>query len=183
MRFSISLPSRALLVVPIAALLLLMGTAGSAHASASVFDFQFTNVFGPDPADPGSFDSCRGMPITTLGGTELISVHDVLSPIGAIHEHGSIDGSYRADFADGSYVLSSGSSNWNYNFRLDTPAEVNKTTGGVSRATIYDADGNVIGTEWMHEVSHVSRIGLFDPDAATDTLHVRFDKARLTCSP
>ena len=161
--------------------MLLVGTTGSAHASAGVFSFQFTNVFGPDPGD--GFDACRGMPISTFGGTELISVHDVVTQVDALHEHGSVDGSYRADFADGSYVLTSGHSTWDYNFPLDVPGEVNKTTNGVGQATVYDADGNVIGTEWMHEISHVSRTGLFDPNAATDTLHVRFDKAQLTCSP
>src|SRR5205823_6193465 len=135
-----------------------------------------------DPADEGSVDDCRGMPIETFGGTEVFNFHDVLTPVDAIHEHATLDATYRATFADGSYVLSTVASAWNYNFPLDIAGEVTKRVDTVSTATVYEADGNVIGTELLNEHTHVSRTGLFEPNDLTDTVHVRFDKAQLTCS-
>ena len=151
-------------------------TTANARAAAVVQQGTFYNAWGPQP----SYDDCRGLPAVETG-SEVFNIRDVLTPAGGIHEQGTDDGTVRLDFDDGSYLISHASFPWEFNFRADTIGEVTKNFQTQIRATLYDADGNPIGAEYVHEVSHVSRIGYFDP-GPNDIVHVRFDKVWTTCA-
>jgi hypothetical protein len=173
---SLHLPARAVLLAVALAALAVMVSAGAASAGTVVTHDSFVNAWGPVP----SYDDCRGLPAVE-SGREVFAWQDELTPSGGLHEQGTDDARVQLDFEDGSYLVTYASFPWEFSFRPDAIGEVTKNFQNQGRGTLYDAAGNQIGTEWFHEVSHVSRIGYFDP-GPNDILHVRFDKSWTTCS-
>src|SRR5436309_3074947 len=127
---------RLMLLVALGALALVAGTSGARAA----FDDQqvLTDLSGP------ANDGCRG-----LDGTETGTLRSHFefrqTANGGLHFLASEHGTYRVDWEDGSYSL--GSIDHSFTGIFGIPGEQSHTEVYMDKSTVYDVDGNRLGTE------------------------------------
>lgn len=90
----------------------------------------------------------------TLTGTDAGSGQFVLTNTG-VHVEGVETQTYRIDFANGWYLLSSSPTHFITNFDFASGQTVN-TAAQQDRGTLYDAAGNVIGSIKVWGVTHLT---------------------------
>jgi hypothetical protein len=172
--FSLHNPIRVLLLISLAALALVAGT-GAARASNS------DQRVASDLSGPAT-DGCRGL-TGTESGTLYSHFEFRQTANGALHFLDSDHGTYRVDWEDGSYSL--GSIDHSFTSVFGIAGEQPQPEIFMDKSTVYDADGNRLGTEFGKFLEHVSidnQPPLFGPPGPEDTLHVQIDTGTFTCS-
>jgi hypothetical protein len=169
-------------ITPVAAAVGLLALAVNAQGRATVVPFSSTETF-TDTAT----DDCRGGLAGTLTGTSTVSgqFEDTYPPVQGFHFQGTEKGTYRIAFVDGSYAIGSFSSHFDGGGQVNpqgTSSSTNTSTV-LDTATVYAASGQLLGTEIIHVVDHVTGQDLppLGP-SDNDIVRVTFDKLRLTCS-
>ena len=172
------------LVCLIAAALLV--PAGAAHGEATVVRFEFTTpfeVFVPS-------DDCRPDLSATFTGTEVIAGQRVETPppSSGFRLDGSITDTFTVQFSDGSYGVGESSDRFAGPFVINGPSQQTATSvvtfAHVDTVTVYDAGGQVIGTQTFRVIEHITFTDLpplGGPPGDNDIVHVSFDRGRLTC--
>jgi hypothetical protein len=158
---------RTLMCMAVAALV--VSLPGAADARARVTTFTDTFPMGPDVV----WDECAGMDgvLTGTGTIRIRLVQTDSTDTGRATELVRFALSYRIDFPDGSYLLSSA--------KEQKAVLYDDTDGGGFSGTVqdvgtlYSADGQVIGREMFHGNYH----GVAEDGAAM----VTFDRGRVTC--
>lgn len=113
----------------------------------------------------------------TLTGTDTGAGQFVLTGTG-VHVHGVETQTYRIDFANGWYLLSSSPTHFDTNFNFST-TQTENTLAQQDHGTLYDASGNVIASLDVWGVTHLSwrdLNGNGQPDAGELTANVNLSK-------
>ena len=147
------------LLVPVAAVSGLLALAGGAYAKTTV------QSFGPDtePITLAVSDTCRGGLPGSLTGTSVTTGQLVSTDTGN-HVQGTQTGTFRVDYADGSYALGSFSSPFESGGPFMPPVAVFTDTDTLlAKLTIHDANGEQLGAETIHWVQHMT-VTIMDGD-------------------
>jgi hypothetical protein len=138
------------LMVLLGASALLLLTAPSALAQATVSRFEFVNTV----VDTGPLPEC--LPADLVGttiGTETTTGQAVETAT-AVHLRGTNTFDYRTDFTDGRYVIGNAVEHFSYTGNL---RELNSFTQVIQEPrTIYSSDGEPIGTVMIHFIAHTT---------------------------
>jgi len=149
--------------------------AGIARAQATVFSFEFQEPLPSSTALP----ECLSTDLTgAQTGTET-TMGQVTDTGHGVQVHGTDTLDYRVVFPDGQYVA--GTAVEHFTFIARTPQMVSKSVIQEPR-TIYSADGQPIGTAFLHALSHVTfrdTNGNGEPDPGEITASV--DQFFFTC--
>jgi hypothetical protein len=161
-----------------AALLAAATLTGSAAGSAESGPFHQDEPFTDTWTDFPCFEGLAG----AVSGREVVDGHFTENgpPSLSFHAHGKTTQSYRIDFADGRFVL--GTFTGRFSFNATGRAHVVDSGGGRDRATVYAADGRLIGPLEARSVAHVTYVDANDnhePDAGEFT--ARVDRVRADC--
>jgi hypothetical protein len=133
-----------------AATLVLLATAGAAHASATVIPFGGTSTF-TDTTN----DSCRGDLAGNVSGTVTLHGEVILQPSGELTFVDADHSVYRVDYVDGSYAIGSAAHHvTGTGVHGDGVATFSETNN--YRLTVYDSAGQRLGTENGIYVTHVT---------------------------
>jgi hypothetical protein len=148
-----------------------------AYGQAIVTRFDFQNTF----TDVGANECLPASePIGTISVTERVVGQSTQTTQGFnIHGTDSLD--YRADFPDGTYILGSAVSHFNFNVNVQS-GQTSFTEVIQEPRSIYDANGQPIGTVMIHALSHITyrdANGNGQPDPGEITANV--DHFRFTC--
>lgn len=117
--------------------------------------------------------------VGTLTGTDTGAGQFVLTSTG-VHVEGVETQSYRIDFANGWYLLSSSPAHFETNFNFSS-GQTENTFAQKDRGTLYDANGNVIGSLDVWGVTHLTWRdvnGNGQPDPGEITANVNLLKFR-----
>jgi hypothetical protein len=179
--------TRALLIsTALAALAMLVPTA-TAHAQATPLEFEFTSSF----TDFVPSDECRPELSATFTGTEVLAGQILATPSSAsgFRLHGSITATFTVQYSDGSYGVGESSDRFAAPFIVTGPSQQTATSvatfAHVDTITIYDAGGQLIGTQTFHLTEHITFTDLpplAGPPGEEDIVRVSFDRGRLTCN-
>ncbi len=113
----------------------------------------------------------------TLTGTDTGTGQSVLTNTG-VHIQGLETQAYRIDFSNGWYLTSSSPTHFNVNFIFSNGRATN-TNAQQDRGTLYDANGNVIGSLDVWGVTHLTwrdLNGNGQPDTGEITANVNIFK-------
>jgi hypothetical protein len=164
----------------------LLVPAATAQAEATVEHFEFTTPI----TDFVPSDECRPDVSAIGSGTDVLVGQRVLTPppSSAFNLHGSITTTLTFRFSDGSYGVGGGTerfagSGLNVGSTFDALTAVT-TFVHVDSITIYDANGQLIGTQTFRAVHHGTVRDLpplGGPPGDEDIVRVEFAHARLTC--
>lgn len=167
----------------IAAVLLL--PAGTAQAEATVLRFEFTTPFTDFVPD-----DCRPDITATVTGTEVLVGQrvDTPPPSSGFLLHGLITSTFTIQFSDGSYGVGESRDRFAAPFVVNGPGQEKAISGftfaHVDTVTVYDAGGQVIGTNTFRAVEHITFKDLpplGGPPGDNDLIRVDFLHGRLTC--
>jgi hypothetical protein len=169
-----NLISRLRALTPAAVAVGLLALAAGAQGHATVMSFSFTNTLSDTATD-----DCRGGLAGTLTGTSTVAgqFEDTYPPRQGFNFHATESGTYRIDFVDGSYALGS------FSNHFDGSGAFASTSTVLDKSTVYTASAELLGTEVIHVVDHITVKDLppLGP-SDNDVVEVTFDKLRLTCS-
>jgi hypothetical protein len=178
-------PTRPRTLVPLVAAALLV-PAAMARAEATIQRFEFTTPV----TDFTASDECRPDVSATVTGTEVLTGQRVLTPppSSAFNLHGSITSTVTVQYSDGSYGVG-GSTDRFAGSGLNVGSTLGALTSVVTfvhvdSITVYDADGQLIGTQTFRVVEHITFRDLPPLGGAPgdeDAVRVEFENARLTC--
>jgi hypothetical protein len=128
--------------------------------------------------DQASLPECWSDAVGTLTGTAH-TVGYVLDTGTTTHVEFTVAESYRLDFSDGTYIVGDLLQRTSVNF-VDGALPFESTTTTPEQRTIYDANGNPIGTVLLRFEGHITVFdtngdGHFEPDEIiTNPIHLTF---------
>ncbi len=157
------------------ALLATLVLAPAAHAQATVFRFQFQEPLPDSTALPECLPPDL---VGTQTGTET-TVGQVVDTGHSFQVHGTTTLEYRVVFPDGHYVV--GTAVEHFSFNANAP-QTTRTSVIQEPRTIYSADGQPVGTVFIHALTHVTfrdANGNLTPDPGEITANV--DRFFFTC--
>ena len=184
-RRTASTPTRLRRLACLIAAALLVPT-GSAQAEATVLRFEFTTPF----TEFVPTDDCRPDVSAIVTGTEVVVGQRVETPPppSGFRLHGSITDTFTVQFSDGSYGVGESSDRFAGPFIINGPSQETATSvvtfAHVDSVTVYDAGGQVIGTQTFRAIEHITFKDLpplGGPPEGNDIVSVSFDRGRLTC--
>jgi hypothetical protein len=129
-----------------------------------------------------NFPCPEGIPVL-MTGTDIIDGH--FTDAGQhLSFHGTKSTDYRVDREDGSYALGHLTDHFNFVFNVFNlnPARNVVSSAQQEQATLYAANGQVIGTITVHVTEHLTYTDLngnHEPDPGEITVHV--DQSKTTC--
>ena len=168
--------SRRLLAATLASLAALCcASVASAQATIGPISWQDT-LAGTEVGIVGCYPDLSG----TLTGTDTGTGKFVLTKTG-VHFEGVETQTYRIDFANGWYLLSSSPTHFSANFNVSSGQSEN-TFAQQDRGTLYDANGQMIGSIDVRNVAHLTwrdHNGNGQPDPGEITANVNL--FRLSC--
>jgi hypothetical protein len=178
---------RALLVSAVLAAAATLVPPATAHPQAAPLEFEFTSSF----TEFVPSDECRPELGATFTGTEVLAGRILATPSSSsgFRLHGSITATFTVRYSDGSYGVGESSDRFAAPFIVTGPTQQTATSiatfAHVDTITVYDAGGQVIGTQTFHLTEHITFTDLpplGGPPGDNDLVRVSFDRGRLTCN-
>jgi hypothetical protein len=144
------------------------------NSTITVGIFTDTEQFSDTVQDP-----CSEGVTGTISGTDILSGHYNNSP-DLFHFEGTETVDYRVDFNDGRYAI--GASSERLAFSASGGRAEIETHTGRNQATVYAADGSVIGTVTIRNVFHITSVDL-NGNGQTDPGEIKatVDQFRVGC--
>jgi hypothetical protein len=159
----------------------------TARAQATVLPFEFTTPF----TEFVPSDECRPELSATFTGTEILVGQILATPSSSsgFRLRGSITSTFTVQYSDGSYGVGESSDRFAAPFIVTGPNQQTATSlatfAHVDSITVYDAGGQVIGTQTFRATEHITFTDLpplGGPPGDNDIVRVSVDRARLTCN-